>query len=76
MRRARLSDLPESVRSFLIDSLEGDGLILEDDLGHPQGSLLPLRTQPMLRKDEEAQIPVWPGIVTSSLHREEIYADV
>ena len=76
MQKTRLSALPEAVRGFLADALKGDGLILEDDQGRPQGKLLPLKTEPIPRNGQTTQIPTWPGTVTSSLRREELYADV
>ena len=41
MNKVKLSELDEAVRDFLTSALQGDGVIVEDDDGQAQGSLLP-----------------------------------
>lgn len=43
MRKVRMSDLPEDVRSFVADAFERGGVVVEDDAGRPQVRVLSFR---------------------------------
>jgi hypothetical protein len=75
MKTTRLSDLPEPIRDSLAEALHGEGLILNDDQGLPQASLLPLKLH-ALKSNYPASLPEWPGTVTTSMRREELYSEV
>ncbi len=52
MQKLRLSQLSEAVRSFLTDALKGDGFVIEDDDGEPQGGFVPYRYPTDAQKQE------------------------
>jgi len=51
MRKVRISDLSEDVRGFVAAAYEGGGVVVEDEAGRPQVSVLPFR--PPTREETE-----------------------
>ena len=43
MKKVRLSEVSQAVRSFLDGVLQGDGVVIEDDAGRTRGQVVPYR---------------------------------
>jgi len=55
MRKIRLNELNEAVRSFLNQVVAGDTLVIEDESGQPCGSFIPYRESTPAEKQQADQ---------------------
>jgi hypothetical protein len=55
MRKIRLNELNEAVRSFLAQVVADDTLVIEDESGQPLGSFIPHRESTAAEKQQAQQ---------------------
>ncbi len=53
MKKLRLSELSQTIRTFVEHALEGDGMVIEDDAGVTRGQFVPFR-DPTPEEEERA----------------------
>ena len=55
MRRIRLSELDDAVQRFLTEAFSGEGILVEDEQGRPQGGFFPYRRATAEQKQRAEQ---------------------